>query len=201
MSGFKIYGFQHSFILLSLSVFAIRWHIKLIHRKHHSVGIQINKLLQPKNNLGRADSNCLGRVDSNCLGHGDPNCLGRGDPNFLTQKIWVGRVCTQNFWVVFDYIFLGRPDPKIFTVKSQATTCQPIYSLPHTVEIPHYPINCWSSSREAVNSNFYSVSFDPTGIRSLVYRFSSRRFIHSTTDHKVRKWYSVERAVICYCWQ
>ena len=27
MSGFKIYGFQHSFILLNLSVFAIRWHV------------------------------------------------------------------------------------------------------------------------------------------------------------------------------
>ena len=86
--------------------------------------MHINKLLQPKNNLGRGDPNCLGRGDPNCLGHGnpkflgrgDPNCLGRGDPNFLTQKIWFGRVCTQNFWVVFDYIFLGRPDPKIFTV-------------------------------------------------------------------------------------
>ena len=55
-------------------------------------------------------------VFSNFLGNVDPNFLGRGDPNFLTQKIWVGRVCTQNFWVVFDYIFLGRPDPKIFTV-------------------------------------------------------------------------------------
>ena len=86
--------------------------------------MHINKLLRPKNNLGRGDPNCLGRVHPNCLGRddpnflgrGDPNCLGRGDPNFLTQKILVGRVCTQNFWVVFDYIFLGRPDPKIFTV-------------------------------------------------------------------------------------
>ena len=102
--------------------------------------MQINKLLQPKMDLGRGDlnalghgdSNCLGRGDPNCLGHGDPNCLGHGDanflvrvdpnclgrvdPNFLTQKIGVGRVCTQNFWIVFDYIFLGRSDPKIFTV-------------------------------------------------------------------------------------
>ena len=51
--------------------------------------MQINKLLQPKNNLGRGDLKALGR--------GDPNFLGRGDPNFLTQKVWVGRVCTQNF--------------------------------------------------------------------------------------------------------
>ena len=123
--------------------------------------MQINKLLLPKNNLGRGDlkalghgdPNCLGHGDPNCLGHSNPNCLGRGapkclghgdpnflgcgdpyclgcidpnflgrgnpnclgrgdpnflgcvDPNFLTQKIWVGRVCTQNFWVIFDYIF------------------------------------------------------------------------------------------------
>ena len=68
------------------------------------------------NFLGCGDPNFLGCGDPNFLGCGDPNFLGRGDPNFLTQKIWVGRVCTQNFWVVFDYIFLGRPDPKIFTV-------------------------------------------------------------------------------------
>ena len=55
MSGFKIYGFQHSFILLSLSVIAVPWHILLILRKHHSVGMQINKLLQPKNNLGHGE--------------------------------------------------------------------------------------------------------------------------------------------------
>ena len=58
----------------------------MILRKHHNVGMQINKLLQPKNNLDRGDIKALV--------HGDPNCLGRGDPNFLTQKIWVGRVCT-----------------------------------------------------------------------------------------------------------
>ena len=91
------------------------------------------------NSLGRGDRNFLGRGNPNwrpnCLDRGDPNCLGRNDPNwqpkffgswvavsqivdpnFLSQKIWVGRVCTQNFWVVFDYIFLGRSDPKTFTV-------------------------------------------------------------------------------------
>ena len=65
-------------------------------RKHHRVDMQINKLLQPKNNLGRGDQNCLsrgdpkslGRDDPNCLGRGHSNCLGRGNPNYLTQNIW-----------------------------------------------------------------------------------------------------------------
>ena len=35
---------------------------------------------------------------------------------------------------------------------------------------------------EAVNTNFYSLWFDPTGNRTQVYRFSSRRSIYSTTD-------------------
>ena len=33
-----------------------------------------------------------------------------------------------------------------------------------------------------MNTNFYSLWFDPTGNRTQVYRFSSRRSIHSTTD-------------------
>ena len=35
--------------------------------------------------------------------------------------------------------------------------------------------NYLTSSREAVNTNFYSVWFDPTGNRTQVYRFRSRR--------------------------
>ena len=44
------------------------------------------------------------------------------------------------------------------------------------------PLNCWTSSREAVNTNFYSLWFGPTGNRTRVYRFSSRRSINSTTE-------------------
>ena len=40
--------------------------------------------------------------------------------------------------------------------------------------------------QEAVNINFYSLWFDQTGNRTLVYRFSSRRSIHSTTDRYKR---------------
>ena len=53
-------------------------------------------------------------------------------------------------------------------------------------EASHCPFNCWTSSREAVNTNFYSLWFDSTGNRTRVYRFSSRRSIHSTTDRFVR---------------
>ena len=42
--------------------------------------------------------------------------------------------------------------------------------------------NCWTSSSEAVNINFYRLWFDPTGNRTRVYRFSSRRSTHSTTE-------------------
>ena len=64
-----------------------------------------------------------------------------------------------------------------FWSSSQAATC-----LPHTAEASHCPFICWTSSREAVNTNFYDLLFDPTVNRTRVYRFSSRRFIHSTTD-------------------
>ena len=62
------------------------------------------------------------------------------------------------------------------------SSCHPPTCLPHTLEASHCPFNCWTSSREAVNTNFYSLWFDPTGNRTRVYRFSSRRSIHSTTD-------------------
>ena len=64
-----------------------------------------------------------------------------------------------------------------FRSSSQAATC-----LPHTAKSSYCPFNCWTSSREAVNTNFYSLWYDPTGNRTQVYRFSSRRSTHSTTD-------------------
>ena len=62
------------------------------------------------------------------------------------------------------------------------SSCHLPICLPHTMEASHCPFNCWTSSREAVNTNFYSLWFDSTGNRTRVYRFSSRRSIHSTTD-------------------
>ena len=70
-----------------------------------------------------------------------------------------------------------RRDLSVFESSFHLPIC-----LPHTMEASHCPCNCWTSSREAVKSNFYSLWFDPTGNQTHVYRFSSRRSIHSTTD-------------------
>ena len=64
----KFIVFNTVFILWSLSVFAICWHIQLILRKQHSVGMQINKLPQPKNNLGCGDQNYLSCGEPNFFG-------------------------------------------------------------------------------------------------------------------------------------
>ena len=47
----------------------------------------------------------------------------------------------------------------------------------HTV-----PLIAERQAGKLVSTNFYSLWFDPTGNRTRVYRFSSRRSIHSTTD-------------------
>ena len=70
-----------------------------------------------------------------------------------------------------------RRDLSVFESSCHLPTC-----LPHTMGASHCLFNCWTSSREAVNTNFYSLWFDSTGNRTRVYRFSSRRSIHSTTD-------------------
>ena len=70
-----------------------------------------------------------------------------------------------------------RKDLSVFESSCHLPTC-----LPLSAEASHCPFNCWTSSRKAVNTNFYSLWFDPTGNRIRVYRFSSRRSIHSTTD-------------------
>ena len=74
-----------------------------------------------------------------------------------------------------------RNDLSVFESSCHLPIC-----LPHTMEASHCPFNCWTSSREAVNTNFYSLWFDSTGNRTRVYRFSSRRSIHSTTDRLIR---------------
>ena len=70
-----------------------------------------------------------------------------------------------------------RRDLSVFESSCHLPAC-----LPHTAEASHCPFDCWTSSRKAVNTNFYSLWFDPTRNRTRVYRFSSRRSIHSTTD-------------------
>ena len=61
------------------------------------------------------------------------------------------------------------------------------------------------SSKEAVNTNSYSFCFASTGNRTRVYRFSSRRFIHSNTDRipsfQLRSTYLLDNLPSVYIWQ
>ena len=85
-----------------------------------------------------------------------------------------------------------RRDLSVFESSCHLPIC-----LPHTMEASHCPFSCWTPSREAVNTNFYSLWFDSTGNRTRVYRFSSRRSIHSTTDRLT--WSITDRSTI-FCW-
>ena len=50
-------------------------------------------------------------------------------------------------------------------------------------------VYCWTSSKEAVITNFYCHCFDPTGNWTRVYRFSRRRSIQSAIDRFKVKFY------------
>ena len=99
---------------------------------------------------------------------------------FASDKLFFGgllrNTCYWNYISFTMLSWLGNTEGT-FRSSSQATTC-----LPHTMEASHCPFNCWMSSRKVVNTNFYSLWFDPTGNRTRVYRFSSRRSIHLITD-------------------
>ena len=74
---------------------------------------------------------------------------------------------------------LPRPEDRERTFRSlsKAAICQP-----HKVEASHCPFHCWTPRRRTVNTNFYSLWFDPTENRTRAYRISSRRSFHSTTN-------------------
>ena len=57
-----------------------------------------------------------------------------------------------------------RRDLSVFESSSHLPIC-----LLHTMEASHCPFNCWTSSREPVNTNFYNLWFDSTGNRTRVY--------------------------------
>ena len=66
---------------------------------------------------------------------------------------------------------------------SEAATFPSVYNTRWRLHI--VPLIAERQARKAVNTNFYSLWFDPTGNRTRVYRVSSRRSIHSTTDRLV----------------
>ena len=84
--------------------------------------------------------------------------------------------CDCNY-ILFTKLPWPGDNEGTFRSSSQAATCPPVYhtrrrlrTVPSIVE------------HQAVNTDVYSPWFDPTGNRTRVYRFSSRRSIHSTTD-------------------
>ena len=95
--------------------------------------------------------------------------------------------------VIANHYFAKLPWPVVneenLQASSQAATC-----FPHTVEASHCPFQYWTSSREVVKTNFYSVCIDPTEKRTRVYRFRCRRSIFSTSDRNdswiLKIWFS-----------
>ena len=105
---------------------------------------------------------------------------------------WGPRQLTTLFVIVINILFAKLPWPgdskETFQSSSQVATCPVPTCLPHTVEASHCPFNCWTSSREAVNPNFYSLWLDSTGNQTLVYcsvadTLSTRPLI-GVSDHK-----------------
>ena len=108
------------------------------------------------------------------------------------------RLCILSIAFIHYILFTKLPWPGdsketflVFQSSCHLPTC-----LPHTVEASQCPFNCWMSSRKAVNTNFYNFWFDQTGNRTRVYRFSSRRFIHSTTDRLLDRWSVLNHAIV-----
>ena len=80
-------------------------------------------------------------------------------------------------YIIFHQVDLVWRQQKDHMLFGQAATC-----LPHTLEDWHCPFYklCWTSNREAADTYFYSVYFDPTGNRTGFYCFNSRRSTVST---------------------
>ena len=77
--------------------------------------------------------------------------------NFTPSTISAGgNPCNCNYFLFTKLPWSGDSEGTFWS-SNLAATC-----LPHTAEASHCPVICWTSSREAVNTNFYSLWFDPT---------------------------------------
>ena len=78
---------------------------------------------------------------------------------------------------------MARRQRRDLTVFEQAVTCIPVY---HTQRRLHtVPLIAERQAGKLGIPIFYSLWFDPIGNRIQVYRFSSKRSIHSTTDRSL----------------
>ena len=88
---------------------------------------------------------------------------------------------------LFTKLHWARYNEETFRPSSQAANFPPVYHTRWSKHVGrwqalHCPFYCWMPSRKIVNTNFYSLWFDPIGKWLWVYCFKSRCFIHSTTD-------------------
>ena len=81
---------------------------------------------------------------------------------------------------VVDPVFLDRRQRRDLLVFE--LNCHLLTFPPHSVEPSNCPFNCWTSSREAVNTNFYCHWFDSSGNLTQVYRFRSACSLLSNSD-------------------
>ena len=88
---------------------------------------------------------------------------------------WMTLKANRNY-ILFTKLSWPGDSEETFRYSSQTATC-------FSPKVSHCPFHCWTSIRKSVNYNFFtSFLFHPTGNWNRVYRFSSERFIHSTTD-------------------
>ena len=103
--------------------------------------------------------------------------------NSASHLVPMGNKTKRESWkhgIVIISLFTKLPWPGdsegTFLFSSQAATCQ-LYA----VAVSHCPFQCWTSRKEVIKIDFYSLWFDPTANRTRVYLFSCSRSVHSTT--------------------
>ena len=110
------------------------------------------------------------------------------DKNLSEKKIQALHKVMNQIIIGISSLFVKLPWPGdcegTFRFSSQDATCPSVY---HTRRRLHtVPFNdWWTSNRKTVNTNFYSLLFNPTGNWTGVHRFSSRRSSHSIANPNI----------------
>ena len=90
----------------------------------------------------------------------------------LTSVFSFHNLAYGNCNYIFIYkVALTRRQVGTFRSPSQVDICPLVYHI--LWKLHSFSFYCWSSSRKAVNTNFYSFWCDPTGNRTRLYSFNS----------------------------
>ena len=116
---------------------------------------------------------------------------------------WIGGIHGNEvgFWsncIFFHQAVLVSRQHKCVAIL-ESSCLLPSCCLPQTVEGLNWQFLLQRSSRDAVNTNFFILWFDLIGNRTRVYHFSSKRFIHSTTDRSNWSCCNVSDCCWCFC--